>query len=59
MKYKIVLIRGDGIGPEQAEATIPLIGKLEELLGLDIEMMETEAGDECLKRRGTPYPMKL
>ena len=56
MKYKIVLIRGDGIGPEQAEATIPLIRKLEELLGLDIEMIEAEAGDECLKRRGMPLP---
>ncbi len=56
MKYKIALIRGDGIGPEQADATIPLIRKLSELLELEIEVVEVEAGDECLKRRGTPLP---
>ena len=56
MRYKIALIRGDGIGPEQADATTPLIGKLSQLLGLGIEIVEVEAGDECLKRRGTPLP---
>jgi hypothetical protein len=34
MRYRIALIRGDGIGPEQAEATLLVLLKLEELLGI-------------------------
>ncbi len=56
MRYRIALIRGDGIGPEQAEATLLVLLKLEELLGLKLEIVDVEAGDACMKRTGTPLP---
>ncbi|MCD6235773.1 MAG: isocitrate/isopropylmalate dehydrogenase family protein [Thaumarchaeota archaeon] len=56
MRYKIALIRGGGIGPEQSEATLTVISKVEEILGLDLEIIEAEAGDRCLAERGKPLP---
>ena len=56
MKYKIALIRGDGIGPEQAEATIHVLSTLKNVLNLNFEFIEAEAGDNCKKKRGTPLP---
>jgi 3-isopropylmalate dehydrogenase len=56
MRYRIALIRGDGIGPEQAEVTLLVLLKLEELLGLKLEIVDVEAGDACMKRTGTPLP---
>ena len=56
MNYKIALIRGDGIGPEQADATIHVLSTLKDILGLDFELIEAEAGDKCEEKRGTPLP---
>jgi 3-isopropylmalate dehydrogenase len=56
MRYRIALIRGDGIGPEQAEATLLVLSRLEDLLGLELEIVDAEAGDECVKKAGTPLP---
>ena len=56
MNYKIALIRGDGIGPEQADATIQVLSTLKDVLGLDFELIEAEAGDKCKEERGTPLP---
>ena len=54
--YKISLIRGDGIGPEQTEATIRVLDRLREAFGLDLEFIETEAGDDCKRRHGSELP---
>ncbi len=54
--YRIVLIRGDGIGPEQAEATLPCIQAVKDSLGIGLEILEAEAGDACMERRGVPLP---
>ncbi len=54
--YKIALIPGDGIGPEQAEATLKVLETVKTNFGLDLEMKQVEAGDGCLKRRGTALP---
>lgn len=56
MKYRIALIRGDGIGPEQVEAALPLLEKLQEFLGLSLEIVEAKAGDGCFEELGTPLP---
>ncbi len=56
MRYQIALIRGDGIGPEQAEATLLILSRLKEILGLELEIVEAEAGDRCMERSGTPLP---
>ncbi|MGQ9760162.1 MAG: isocitrate/isopropylmalate dehydrogenase family protein [Candidatus Methanomethylicaceae archaeon] len=49
-------MRGDGIGPEQTDATLRVLSTLEELEKFRIEFLEVEGGDECLKRRGTALP---
>lgn len=54
--YKIALMRGDGIGPEQTEATLKVLSALEEVSSFKLEFLEVEGGDECLKRRGTALP---
>jgi 3-isopropylmalate dehydrogenase len=55
-KYKIALMPGDGIGPEQTSATLKVLAAVEERTGIVLEFVEAEAGDDCLKRRGTALP---
>jgi len=52
--HKITLIKGDGIGPEIAEATIKIIEKT----GVKITWEEVVAGQEALKTEGDPLPEK-
>ncbi|MFQ6085798.1 MAG: isocitrate/isopropylmalate dehydrogenase family protein [Candidatus Bathyarchaeia archaeon] len=54
--YKIALIRGDGIGPEQMDATLEVLYAVRDTFDLPFETRETEAGDECMSKRGTPLP---
>ncbi|MCX8182407.1 MAG: isocitrate/isopropylmalate dehydrogenase family protein [Candidatus Methanomethyliaceae archaeon] len=54
--YKIALMRGDGIGPEQTEATLKVLSALEEISNFRLEFLEVEGGDECLKKRGVALP---
>ncbi|RLG08077.1 MAG: 3-isopropylmalate dehydrogenase [Thaumarchaeota archaeon] len=56
MKYKIALIKGDGIGPEQSDATLKVLSAIRECLGIDFEILDVEAGDACLERRGVALP---
>lgn len=52
MKHIVTLIPGDGIGPEVSLATKRCI----EATGVDILWEEFVAGDEAIKRFGTPLP---
>ena len=52
MKHKIVLIPGDGIGPEVAEATRRVL----EATGVSFEWNIQEAGQAMLAKYGTPLP---
>ena len=54
--YKISLIPGDGIGPEQTEATIRVLERVREAFGLNLEFVWTDAGDDCNRRRGSALP---
>jgi len=54
--YKISLMPGDGIGPEQTEATIRVLERVKEVFGLALEFVKTEAGDECKRRDGSALP---
>ncbi|MEM4971353.1 MAG: isocitrate/isopropylmalate dehydrogenase family protein [Sulfolobales archaeon] len=56
MMYRIAWIKGDGIGPEISEATLNVIYTAERIYGVSFEILFYDAGDECLKRRGTPLP---
>jgi len=56
MKYKISLIRGDGIGPEQSEATLKVLDAIQDVNALKLDIVEAEAGDTCFERRGMALP---
>ncbi|MEJ5292721.1 MAG: isocitrate/isopropylmalate dehydrogenase family protein [Candidatus Methanosuratincola sp.] len=55
-KYKIAVMPGDGIGPEQTAATLKVLSAVMENTGIEMEFIEAEGGDECLKRRGEALP---
>ncbi|RLF11112.1 MAG: hypothetical protein DRJ62_04155, partial [Thermoprotei archaeon] len=55
--YRIAVIRGDGIGPEVVDATIDVLQELQDVVrGLKLTFDFVDAGDLCLKVRGTPLP---
>lgn len=54
--YKIALIPGDGIGPELTESTLIVLNAIEDKYDVELKVMEAEAGDRCLERRGIPLP---
>jgi isocitrate dehydrogenase (NAD+) len=49
---KVVLIRGDGIGPEISEAALAMIAAT----GVDIEWVEAQAGAAAIDAVGDPLP---
>lgn len=52
MSYKITLIPGDGVGPEQTAAAKRVI----EATGVDIEWEVHDAGIDVMDKHGTPLP---
>jgi 3-isopropylmalate dehydrogenase len=54
--YKIALISGDGIGPELTEATLKVMNAVQKKFGLNLDIVEVEAGDNCFQRRGVALP---
>ena len=54
--YNISLVRGDGIGPELTEATLKVLEAVQQRFGLRLNMVEAEAGDNCLEKRGAALP---
>ena len=55
MSHHIVLIPGDGIGPEVSSATVRLV----EAAGVRVEWETIKAGAEALAEYGTPLPNRL
>jgi len=55
-RYQVALLRGDGIGPELAEATLPVIEALEKRVGVSIDFLEVEGGDTSFKNTGIALP---
>ncbi len=56
MSYEIAIIPGDGIGPEQIEATLKVLDAIQENLNLKFKYSFLEAGDNCLKKYGIALP---
>lgn len=54
--YRISVIPGDGIGPEQTEATTTVLRRIEEVFHVRFDFVEVEAGDACQKKCGNPLP---
>lgn len=54
--YKIVIIPGDGIGPELTEATLKVLEAVQKRFGLSLNIVEAEAGDECFNKYGVALP---
>jgi len=52
MKYRVTLIKGDGIGPEVTEATCRVL----DAAGAPIEWEEAPGGAEAVERYGKPMP---
>ncbi len=55
-KYKICLIRGDGIGPEIIDSTLSVLEELGERLGFELEYIEVPGGDASLREFGSALP---
>ncbi|HYW01994.1 MAG TPA: isocitrate/isopropylmalate dehydrogenase family protein [Candidatus Acidoferrum sp.] len=56
MSYRVALIKGDGIGPEQAAATTEVLSAVAENFGLSFDFIPVEAGDATLKKYGAALP---
>ena len=55
-KYKIVLLSGDGIGPEISEVSKKVLKKLSKNHNFDIEIIEKLFGGIAYEKFGTPAP---
>lgn len=56
VRYTISLIPGDGIGPEQMQATLKVLNAVERKFGISFKFLELKAGDRCYEELGTPLP---
>ncbi|MEM4138715.1 MAG: isocitrate/isopropylmalate dehydrogenase family protein [Sulfolobaceae archaeon] len=56
MDFRVVIIPGDGIGPEIVKNSKRILGKLVNKYNLEIEFTEIEAGDSALSKYGEPIP---
>src|SRR5674476_590873 len=55
-EYIISLIPGDGIGPELTEATLKVLDAVKKKFGIELKIVEAEAGDTTLAKRGAALP---
>lgn len=55
-KFSIALMRGDGIGPEVAEAALTVLDAVSERFALNFEIIDAPAGDATLKKTGIALP---
>jgi 3-isopropylmalate dehydrogenase len=55
--YRISVIPGDGIGPEQIEATMSVLEAVQDKFEFELKTIMVEAGDACFERTGTPLPV--
>ncbi len=56
-KHRIVIMPGDGIGPETVEATTHVLDAAQDAVkGLKLEYLHGEAGAHCIEKYGTNLP---
>jgi len=56
MKLKILIVAGDGIGPEVTSEAVRILRSVAELGGHDFEFREALIGGAAIKAQGTPLP---
>ncbi len=56
MSYRIVLLPGDGIGPEVVEAARQVLEAAASLTGLQLEFSPARVGGSAMDSEGTPLP---
>ena len=54
--HKVLVIPGDGIGPEITEATLRVLEAVQTKYGVNIEFTKALAGDEAYRKLGKPLP---
>jgi len=54
--HKVLIIPGDGIGPEITEATLTVLEAVKSKYGVKIEFIKALAGDEAYRKLGKPLP---
>jgi 3-isopropylmalate dehydrogenase len=55
----LVILPGDGIGPEISSATVEILDLLNDKLSLGLTFETHEIGLKCLKREGTTFPQPV
>ncbi len=55
-KWKLAIIKGDGVGPDVINAALLVLDKIKEKFKLNIEYVHTEAGLNCVEKYGTNLP---
>ena len=55
-KYKIVLLSGDGIGPEISEVSIKILKKLSTKYGFNLDINEEYFGGIAYEKHNDPAP---
>ena len=56
MPYKVLVIPGDGIGPEVVEAAMYVVNAAAAKFGVELEVKTAEAGDTALRKYGVAMP---
>jgi 3-isopropylmalate dehydrogenase len=56
MPYRVLVVPGDGIGPEVVEAALYVINATARKYGVELELKAAEAGDGALRKYGAPMP---
>jgi 3-isopropylmalate dehydrogenase len=56
MPYKVLVIPGDGIGPEVVDVALKVIDAAARKFGVDLEIKTAEAGDVALRKYGVAMP---
>jgi isopropylmalate/isohomocitrate dehydrogenase-like protein len=57
--YRVIVLPGDGIGPEVVDASINVLNAVQESSkGLKLELLFSEAGYSCIAKYGTNLPDK-
>src|SRR6201992_3496675 len=56
MKLKVLIVAGDGVGPEVTGEAVRILRSVAELGGYDFEFREALIGGIAIKQHGTPLP---